>query len=635
MTHLDLGYVQALGWTLLHFVWQGAALAALFASLNWALRQAAPSVRYVLAAATLFAMLALPAGTFGILTRHAGPEAAAPLVRPEAPIPAAPVIPLLAPAAASEAMRQSVEGFLPALVGLWGVGVLVLSLRTLGGWALVQRLKRSGLTEIPSALEPTLQRLKETLRVKAPVRLCQSALVQVPTALGWLRPMILMPAGALVGLSATQLELVLAHELAHIRRRDYLVNLLQTAVETLLFYHPAVWWVSGRMRIEREHCCDDLAVAACGNAVGYARALADLEGLSSRGPVLAMAASGGSLFERVARLVAPPSHLSQGSRGLATLLVAGALSLAFALGAALVGAPKAAVEAAPQVPENSPSVPNDANPEEPTTVAGKSGDSRAFPLERILELARAGVTPEYIDAMDAIGFDTLTADQLVALRTQGVDPEYVAALAEAGYKDLKPEQLVQLRSQGVDPDEIRCLMEHGLEHLSLSDLLMLRAQGVTADFVAEMKEAGYADLSVAKLIALRSQGVDGEYAAALKDLGYPNLSTSKLIALRSQGVDPDYVRELNELGYRGLSLPLLLALRNHGVGTDFVRELNELGYTKLPAGALVELRAAGVTPDFIREMKDAGFDNLKTDELVRLRHSGVSGELAKRLKGRL
>src|SRR5258708_16026583 len=90
--------------------------------------------------------------------------------------------------------------------------------------------------------------------------------------------MIPLPASAVTGLSPTQLELILAHELAHIRRRDYLVNLLQTAVESLLFYHPAVWWVSRRMRIEREHCCDDLAVAAGGNAARYARALAALAG---------------------------------------------------------------------------------------------------------------------------------------------------------------------------------------------------------------------------------------------------------------------------------------------------------------------------------------------------------------------
>jgi beta-lactamase regulating signal transducer with metallopeptidase domain len=124
------------------------------------------------------------------------------------------------------------------------------------------------------------------------VRVLSSALVRVPCAVGALHPVILVPVGVLAGLSPNQLEAILAHELAHIRRHDYLANLLQTCVETVLFYHPAVWWVSGRVRAEREHCCDDAAVRVCGDAVSYARALATLEAFRGASG-LAMAASGG------------------------------------------------------------------------------------------------------------------------------------------------------------------------------------------------------------------------------------------------------------------------------------------------------------------------------------------------------
>jgi HEAT repeat protein len=129
---------------------------------------------------------------------------------------------------------------------------------------------------------------------------------------GWLRPVILLPASALTGLSPQQLEAILAHELAHIRRHDYLINLLQAVVETLLFYHPAVWWVSRRIRQEREHCCDDLAVAVCGDSLTYARALLEMEQLRAAGPQLAMAANGGSLMNRIQRLVgAQPKHANR------------------------------------------------------------------------------------------------------------------------------------------------------------------------------------------------------------------------------------------------------------------------------------------------------------------------------------
>src|SRR5205085_6589248 len=119
-------------------------------------------------------------------------------------------------------------------------------------------------------------------------RLCRSALVEVPTAIGFMKPVILLPASTLTGLAPAQIEAILAHELAHIRRHDYFVNLLQSVIETLLFYHPAVWWVSRRVREERELCCDDLAVRASGDAIAYARALSELERLKGEGVTLAM-----------------------------------------------------------------------------------------------------------------------------------------------------------------------------------------------------------------------------------------------------------------------------------------------------------------------------------------------------------
>src|SRR6185503_3583474 len=122
---------------------------------------------------------------------------------------------------------------------------------------------------------------------------------------GWVKPAVLLPAAALTGLSTVQLESLLAHELAHVRRHDYLVNLLQGLIETLLFYHPAVWWVSRQIRREREHCCDDIAVALCGDVKLYAGALAQLEELRGRVLEPALAATGGELLGRIRRLLQP------------------------------------------------------------------------------------------------------------------------------------------------------------------------------------------------------------------------------------------------------------------------------------------------------------------------------------------
>jgi hypothetical protein len=155
------------------------------------------------------------------------------------------------------------------------------------------------------------------------VRVLQCARIEVPMVIGTVRPLLLVPACGLSGLPPDQIEAIIAHELAHIRRHDYLVNLLQSVVETLLFYHPAVWWVSHVIRMEREHCCDDLAVSACGDAMLYAQALTTVETLRGGVSGLAMAVSGGSLLARIRRLldVPPPARLAGSGWAIAALTV--------------------------------------------------------------------------------------------------------------------------------------------------------------------------------------------------------------------------------------------------------------------------------------------------------------------------
>jgi beta-lactamase regulating signal transducer with metallopeptidase domain len=665
--------IRVLGWTLLHFVWQGAAVAALLASLNLALRRATPQARYLAACASLLLMLALPVLSFRAMSAAKAVKQTTPWAVADAPARTlAPVAHARTAEAAAFApptlprsfdLDRRIEAMLPALVALWVAGVLLLGMRSLGGLTLVRRLGRTGLRAAPAGLEATLARLAQALRVSAPVRLYESALVGAPTVVGWFRPVILLPASALTGLTAQQLELILAHELAHVRRHDYLVNLLQSAAETLLFYHPAVWWVSDRMRVEREHCCDDLAVSACGSAVRYARALVELEGLCSDAPAFAMAANGGSLFDRIVRLVGRAPEPSRAARGFAALAAVAGLALAFGFGGILLdrptptivdalassqsldktaplAAPVAIAQADPK-PQAQPAAPKPqaqpaARPQPAASAqrAEATPQARAFPLEVVLEMARAGITPEYVDEMDALGFKSLSAEQLIALRHQGVGPQYVKELAEAGYKDLSVEQLIGLRAQGVSAGYAKELREQGLSELSLTNLIALRSQGVTPRYVEEMKAAGHKDLSVTSLIALRSQGVTGSYVAELKALGYDALTENQLIALRSQGVNPSYVRELGELGYRGLDMKMLVALRSQGVNPDYVRELKELGYGGLEPGQLIELRSQGVTPSYVRELKEAGFEKLTVEELVELRSQGISPRLLKSLRAR-
>jgi len=202
---------------------------------------------------------------------------------------------------------ETLEPALPYIVSGWLLGVFGLSIWHLGGWAQLQRLRQKMVKQVDDTLHSKLKVLAQRLRVRQTVQLMESALVQIPTVVGWLRPVILLPASALTGLNSEQLEAILAHELAHIRRFDYLVNILQTVVEILGFYHPAVWWVSHKIRAERENCCDDLAVSISGDRVRYARALTSMEEIRAGRGQLVVAADGGNLFRRICRLVGKDS----------------------------------------------------------------------------------------------------------------------------------------------------------------------------------------------------------------------------------------------------------------------------------------------------------------------------------------
>src|SRR4029077_4514355 len=178
----------------------------------------------------------------------------------------------------------------------------------------------------PPEWQEILGKLGARIGISRPVRLLVFAIVQVPTVIGWLRPVVLVPVGALSGLPAEHLEALLLHELAHIRRHDYLVNILQSIAEALLFYHPAVWWVSGHIRADRELCCDDMAVSASGDALMYARALAQLESCRPAQLGATIPANGGSLAERIGRLLgrsrpAVRTGLGPGVLAVAILLV--------------------------------------------------------------------------------------------------------------------------------------------------------------------------------------------------------------------------------------------------------------------------------------------------------------------------
>jgi GWxTD domain-containing protein len=225
-------------------------------------------------------------------------------------------------------VRVHADDFLPYLAALWVAGVLLMHLRSLASWFAARRLRTRGVCYAPETWQQRLTQLQRRINLQAPVALLESCFTAIPAVSGYLRPVILVPVGMLVSMPAAQVEAILLHELAHVRRRDYLVNLLQIFVENLMFYHPAIWWISGVIRTERENCCDDLVVAINGDAREYASALTTLEDNRWAANEAVLAANGGNLMNRIKRILYP---LETPRATVAPVLLAGLLTLSAAL----------------------------------------------------------------------------------------------------------------------------------------------------------------------------------------------------------------------------------------------------------------------------------------------------------------
>ena len=287
--------VQVLGWVLLHFVWQAVAIGALYALL----RRAVPRgrARYLLGMSALFALALCPVLTAWHMAgaMFAGSATAA------SPMLAVFGTAIRVSPGAPASWQSVLTSALPWLVLAWSCGVALLSLRVWRHWRRLRALVRAA--QAVPVWQARLRELALRFGLGGGIRVLSSARVATPTLIGWIRPVILLPLAVSSGFPVEQVELILAHELAHLRRFDHLFNLFQVVLETLLFYHPVVHWISRDVRNERELCCDALALAVTGgNRREFATALVDLEEFREQHAGLTLAASGGVLLERIGQI---------------------------------------------------------------------------------------------------------------------------------------------------------------------------------------------------------------------------------------------------------------------------------------------------------------------------------------------
>jgi beta-lactamase regulating signal transducer with metallopeptidase domain len=304
--------VSVLGRALLHFLWQGALIGLVAALLLHALRDARPHARYAVACLALLACALAPLLDIAWQladARHMAPNMVA--------APAIALMPTLGDATHALARAWRLDDALPMIVAVWASGACALSLRmALGVWW-IQRLCSAPQGAAAATWQARLDALAPRFGLRRPVALRLVDAIASPASVGWWRPVVLLPTALLARMPVDLVEALLAHELAHIRRHDYLVNLLQGAVEAMLFYHPVTWWLTRRIRVEREEVADLLAAEAIGEPRRLAVALSELSGsLASTEalPSLVLAADGGHLMSRIEQLIRPSLRRTRGGR---------------------------------------------------------------------------------------------------------------------------------------------------------------------------------------------------------------------------------------------------------------------------------------------------------------------------------
>jgi len=628
--------MHALGWALLHFVWQGTALAA-FAAVAMALSRRTQA-RYLMGVAALVLMLLAPAATFVFY-----------LQQDDAPVRVSQTAPALAAARTKLTSLSAVIATparsaatsldsLPWLVEAWLIGVAFFSLRSAGGFLLLERERRRQSSVVEERILEICYSLQDQLGITRAIRYCECAWLQAPAVIGWFRPVVFLPVSALTGLSEEQLHAVVAHELAHIKRFDPFVNVFQVCVETLLFYHPAIWWLNKRIRAEREHCCDEAAVKTCGNAVEYARALTLMEEWRSA-PTFAMAANRGPLTERILRVLGL-NTLRSGMRSIGLTGSVLCLTAAIIAGNALLGIAHSRAATSSPIFQIGPRA-TDPDPVQETSTKNTTPKPSAT-------RPRSEATPSsssYIDGLKSAGLDNLTVDELIALKTQDITPEYVRGLQEQGLhpdvnslvamrvQDVTPEyvkefhdaglnpdqnQLIALKVQGADAAYYRGMKEAGINP-DIDRLVALKVQDVTPEYVRQLHAAGF-DVNADQVIGMKVQDITPEYVKALRDLGLqPKADT--LIGMRVQDVTPEWVRGIQALGLKP-SVNQLIGMKVQDVTPEYIKALQSAGFNP-SIDEIIGAKVQDLTPEFINRAKQHGFKDLTLEKLIRLRQLGI------------
>lgn len=685
---------HALGWAVLHSIWQITGIALLAGAVLFAARHRTAAFRYGVANAALLAVVVTTAATFvwqlhsqkpqwheaksawQILHNEGGKtlEAKATDLKTE-PLPpiSTPTLP-----AAPKTLEEYFYEHQPLVVMLWLLGLAVGLFRLLGHFSYAQVLRSRMNFQVDPYWSEVLGRLCERANFSKNIDLLESALVRSPLTVGWLRPAILFPIGIINRLSEQEVAAILAHELAHIARHDYLFNLLQSLVETLFYYHPAVWWLSAQVRNERESACDDLAIGWLGNRLSYAKALVAMQEMAHFPQTQSLVAFAGThrgqLLQRVQRLFSPPQlKVYVMEKWIATVLVACSI-------VALAVAQR--TQTLPQnTPENTPS---EATP--PTLNAGfwhaeffndsvclnlRSGQrGNYWTMGECYEFEKSAAPDGdfNLDIKRPAGIITLTGkiegnegygkfkfvpdeNYRAELARQGIQPEndnlllhlfwanfpldYMASMRKAGFQDIDEDKLTQLAIFKIDVAESQKLVDLskklGESKVSTEKLVELKVANVTSADVQGYVQAGLVNLNLDVVTGLSIQNVDPAFVEQMNKVGFGKLDAEQVLAAKIHGVTPEFVAEVRGLGLDNPTLEEIMAMKIHGLGAAEIQKMQSFGFGKLSLDEMMTMKIHGVDEALIRQAQAMGFGK-SVDDLVGMKIHNITAEFVQEAK---
>jgi beta-lactamase regulating signal transducer with metallopeptidase domain len=613
---LSRGESLALGWTLLHFCWQGTAVAVAFAVADQLTRRARSGARYSLALCALGLMPLIVLATFAgelrtmttVHSRASGGEAVQAKVDPLLVLPVIRQYSLAMISGVQDRrglLASHAEEMLILLDGIWMLGVLLLAIRATGGWWQLESLRKSATGVVPAHLEQRFLLICNRLNVGRHVLLKVSDQVISPMAMGLFRATVILPMSAVLRLTAEELEAVLAHELGHIRRWDYACNLLQTALETVLFFHPAVWWLSRTVRDRREICCDEIAVQSCTDPVVYAQTLLRLEEQKLRNSQLAVALNGrrGTLLSRIERVLGEGEPMENRISSGVRLIVASAVLLALLFGPRVRHAVAASRPALDHAVAMLPAVASskiqntiqDAQQSSTATPAPKPVAGSFNAASKVEADAESGANEN--EASKANSQDSTDSSSAQAESTKhSKGTSYIDGMRDAGYPlDLHNDlnALISMKSLGVTPEYAKAMGALGFGKPSVQELISMKALGVTPEYLSEMKMSGLGPRDFHEATTEKALGITADYAAGMKAAGFGDMNVHELVSLKAQGVTPEYVGRLKQ---------------------------------QFPQITLDQLRRAAVfhiDEAFLAKARSHGFDDKDLDKLLRLKISGL------------